>query len=156
MLFFSKRRSRKFSKCFLQLGYLRIPILIHDSDSVVGLSNRLASLLATKIALAFESAAERFKSKKNKILITGQPIDRFIIKEPVLLSDYQRFGLDSEKRIFLVIGGSQGSKFLNDLIVKSLSELLALGQVVHVTGDKFYNEVYFTLKVWWLSLMQKI
>lgn len=125
---------------------LRIPILIHDSDSVVGLSNRLASLLATKIALAFESAAERFKSKKNKILITGQPIDRFIIKEPVLLSDYQRFGLDSEKRIFLVIGGSQGSKFLNDLIVKSLSELLTLGQVVHVTGDKFYNEVYFYAK----------
>lgn len=126
---------------------LRIPILIHDSDSVVGLSNKLASFLATKIAFAFESAAKDFKSKKkNKILITGQPIDRFIIKEPILFSDYQRFGLDSEKKIFLVIGGSQGSKFLNDLIVKSLPELLTLGQVVHITGDKFYNEVYFYAK----------
>lgn len=125
---------------------LRIPILIHDSDSFPGLSNRLASPLATKIAIAFESAAKYFKFGKNKIFFSGQPIDRLIIREPVLLSDYQRFNLDPERKLIVVTGGSQGSKLLNDLIVKTLPELLNLAQVVHLTGDRFYQDVYLYAK----------
>ncbi|MCS7200550.1 MAG: UDP-N-acetylglucosamine--N-acetylmuramyl-(pentapeptide) pyrophosphoryl-undecaprenol N-acetylglucosamine transferase [Patescibacteria group bacterium] len=125
---------------------LRIPVVIHDSDAIPGLSNRLASFFAKRITLAFESAADYFGRKKDKVLVVGQPIDSNILKEPGLLSDYERFNLNPEEKIILVMGGSQGSKFLNDLIVKALPTLLNLAQVVHITGDKFYNEVYFYAK----------
>ncbi|GIW65051.1 MAG: UDP-N-acetylglucosamine--N-acetylmuramyl-(pentapeptide) pyrophosphoryl-undecaprenol N-acetylglucosamine transferase [Candidatus Parcubacteria bacterium] len=125
---------------------LRIPILIHDSDALPGLSNFLASPFATKIALAFESAANHFKFGKKRIFIAGQPIDRSIVREPILLTDYQRFGLDPERKLIVVMGGSQGSKFLNDLIVKTLPELLNFSQVVHLTGDKFYQDTYLYAK----------
>jgi len=123
---------------------LTIPILIHDSDSIPGLTNRISGFFAKKIFLAFESAQKYFNSKKT--LIVGQPIDREILKTKAALEDFQRFNLDPQKRVILVLGGSQGSKFLNELIVEALPQLLNLGQVVHQTGEKHYSDVYLYAK----------
>ncbi len=123
-------------------GYLLgIPVFIHDSDSIPGLTNRISSFFAQRIYLAFESAQKYFSSSKTKVV--GQPIDAYLIKEPVTLKDYERYGLDPEKKLVLVLGGSQGSQSLNDLIVQILPELLNLAQVVHQTGEKNFKETYF-------------
>jgi UDP-N-acetylglucosamine--N-acetylmuramyl-(pentapeptide) pyrophosphoryl-undecaprenol N-acetylglucosamine transferase len=123
---------------------LRIPIFIHDSDSIPGLTNKISSFFAKKIFLAFDSAKKYFKEKKT--IVIGQPIDINLIQEKIIPEDYQRFSLDPQKKIILVLGGSQGSKFLNDLIVEALPQLLNLGQVVHQTGEKHYQDVYFYAK----------
>lgn len=123
---------------------LRIPIIIHDSDSIPGLTNKISSIFAKKVALAFESAKNYFNEKK--VIIVGQPIDSYLIREPALISDYERFGLDSERNVVLFLGGSQGSSFLNDLVVSALPELLNFTQVVHLTGEKKYQDVYFYAK----------
>ena len=123
---------------------LRIPIFIHDSDSIPGLTNKMSGFFAKKIFLAFESAKKYFKEKKT--IVVGQPIDINLIQEKIIPEDYQRFSLDPQKKIILVLGGSQGSKFLNDLIVEALPQLLNLGQVVHQTGEKHYQDVYFYAK----------
>jgi UDP-N-acetylglucosamine--N-acetylmuramyl-(pentapeptide) pyrophosphoryl-undecaprenol N-acetylglucosamine transferase len=123
---------------------LRIPIFIHDSDSIPGLTNKISGFFARKIFLAFDSAKKYFKDKKT--IVVGQPIDSNLIQEKIIPEDYQRFSLDPHKKIILVLGGSQGSKFLNELIVEALPQLLNLGQVVHQTGEKHYQDVYFYAK----------
>lgn len=124
----------------LSAWILRIPIIIHDSDSIPGLTNKISSFFAKKIAISFLSAKKYFPS--NKVIFTGQPIDTYLINQPIYLQDYERFGLNPEKKIILVLGGSQGSQFLNDLILDSLEDLLNLGQVVHQTGEKNFKDVY--------------
>jgi UDP-N-acetylglucosamine--N-acetylmuramyl-(pentapeptide) pyrophosphoryl-undecaprenol N-acetylglucosamine transferase len=104
----------------------------------------MSGFFARKIFLAFESAKKYFKEKKT--IVVGQPIDINLVQEKIIPEDYQRFGLDLRKKIILVLGGSQGSKFLNDLIVEALPQLLNLGQVVHQTGEKHYQDVYFYAK----------
>jgi UDP-N-acetylglucosamine--N-acetylmuramyl-(pentapeptide) pyrophosphoryl-undecaprenol N-acetylglucosamine transferase len=123
---------------------LTTPILIHESDSIPGLTNKISSFFAKKIFLAFESAQKYFKPEKT--LVVGQPIDRELLRTKADLEDFQRFNLDPQKRIILVLGGSQGSKFLNELIVEALPQLLNLGQVVHQTGEKHYSDVYLYAK----------
>ncbi len=142
-LIFSKGGPTSFLVVFV--GWLlNIPIFIHESDSLPGLSNKLSSYFAKKIFLAFEITKQYFP--ENKTLIVGQPIDIEIIKEEPLLEDFQKLNLDPNRRIILILGGSQGSKFLNDLIVKILPELLNFSQVVHIVGEKNYNEFYFYAK----------
>jgi UDP-N-acetylglucosamine--N-acetylmuramyl-(pentapeptide) pyrophosphoryl-undecaprenol N-acetylglucosamine transferase len=123
---------------------LKIPIFIHESDSVPGLTNKISGFFAKKIFLAFEEAKTYFN--QSKTVIVGQPIDINLIQEKVIFEDYKRFNLDPHKKIILVLGGSQGSKFLNDLIIEALPQLLDFGQVVHQTGEANYQDVYFYAK----------
>lgn len=118
---------------------LRLPIFIHESDALPGLTNKISSFFAQKIFLAFEEASKYFPSKK--IEVVGQPIDSWLLNEPVTLEDYQRYNLDPYRKVILVLGGSQGSQFLNDLIVESLPQLLDIAQVVHLTGAKHFQDV---------------
>jgi len=103
---------------------LRIPIFIHDSDSIPGLTNKISSFFAKRIFLAFESAKKYFKEKKT--IVVGQPISISAPKEKALFEDYQRFSLDPHKKIILVLGGSQGSKFCSSNRRKALSRCLFL------------------------------
>ncbi|GIW67429.1 MAG: UDP-N-acetylglucosamine--N-acetylmuramyl-(pentapeptide) pyrophosphoryl-undecaprenol N-acetylglucosamine transferase 2 [Candidatus Parcubacteria bacterium] len=123
---------------------LAIPIFIHESDSIPGLTNKISAKFATKIFLAFAEAEKYFPRKKT--IIVGQPIDIEALTEKIIFEDYQRFGLDPHKKIVLVLGGSQGSRFLNDLIIEALPQLLNLAQVVHQTGEKKYPDAYLYAK----------
>ena len=136
---FSKGGTSAFPPVFVSWLF-RIPILIHDSDSIPGWTNKISSRFASKVALAFESAKKFFKNKE--ILVVGQPIDERIIYTPISKEDYERFGLNPNEYIILVLGGAQGSQFLNDLIVECLPELLRFSQVIHITGKKFFQETY--------------
>ena len=119
---------------------LKIPIFIHDSDSIPGLTNKISSFFAKKVFLAFAEAKRYFPEEKVKVV--GQPIDSYLIKEPVTLEDYKRYNLDPYQKVILILGGSQGSQFLNELIVSTLPELLNLAQVVHQTGSKNFQDIY--------------
>jgi UDP-N-acetylglucosamine--N-acetylmuramyl-(pentapeptide) pyrophosphoryl-undecaprenol N-acetylglucosamine transferase len=136
---FSKGGTSAFPPVFVSWLF-RIPILIHESDSIPGWTNMVSSRFATKVALAFEFAKKFFKNKE--VLVVGQPIDERIIYTPISKEDYERFGLNPDEYTILILGGAQGSQFLNDLIVECLPELLKFSQVVHITGKKFFQETY--------------
>lgn len=124
--------------------FLRIPILIHESDSVPGLANRLSAKFTTRVAVSFSEAKNYFS--KTKTAFTGHPVDVSLFSQPILDQDYQRFNLDPEEKIILVLGGSQGAKFINDLILDSIDELLKIAQIVHITGEKHFQDVFNTAK----------
>ena len=116
----------------------RIPVIIHESDTVPGLANRFLSHFARKIALGFSSAGKNFPQKK--IILTGNPIRKKILK-----GDKEQaklvFSLKENLPVVLVIGGSQGAQIINETILKALPSLLENCQIIHQCGIKNYKEV---------------
>ncbi len=116
-----------------------IPVVIHESDSIPGLATRLTSYFAKKIFISFKDT-ERF-FKKKKVILTGNP-SRFDEVNYDSLKAKKFFRLEENKPVLLVLGGSQGSKPLNDFVLDILPDLISQGiQIVHQTGEDNFLEV---------------
>ena len=109
-----------------------IPIIIHESDSIPGISNKITSGFAKKIAISFQKSKEYFKNQE-KIVITGNPI-REDIKQGLKEEAKKIFNLSGGKPIIFILGGSLGSKKINDLVLGILSELLLRYEIIHQCG----------------------
>jgi len=120
---------------------LRIPVIIHESDSKPGRASLLAASWAKKIAISFESAAEYFpKNVRNKIARTGIPIRKALTRvEPEGAREY--LGLEAGVPTILVLGGSQGSARINEAILTALPTLVAFANIVHQTGEANLKDV---------------
>ncbi len=116
---------------------LRIPIIIHESDSTPGRVNSWAGHFAKKIAVSFPEAAEYFP--KIKIAWTGQPIRMEIEKKAVRNEALQYFKLESELPVIVILGGSQGAELINNTILDALPRLTKNFQVIHQTGVKNFT-----------------
>jgi len=123
----------------LAARFYRIPIFIHESDSVPGLTNSFSAKFAEKIFISFKRAEQYFPSQKT--ILTGNPIRRNILNEvPDKGTAKKNLGFDSSQPVILVIGGSQGAQRINNFILGSLGEILDLFQVIHQTGQANYSE----------------
>lgn len=118
----------------------RIPVFIHESDTVPGLSNKLAAKFAKRIAVSFDKTFEYFP--KDKTALTGNPIreDLFgLVDKNVAKSN---LGFDPQKSLVLVLGGSQGCQKINDLLLESLETLVTANiQILHQTGKVVFRQV---------------
>ncbi len=115
-----------------------IPVIIHESDAVAGLSNKIMSKLAKKIAISFKEAEEYFSPKK--VVFTGNPIRELITKGSIEKAK-KNFSLTKDKSVILIMGGSQGSRNINNLILEILPDLLKKYQIVHQCGMNNYEEI---------------
>jgi UDP-N-acetylglucosamine--N-acetylmuramyl-(pentapeptide) pyrophosphoryl-undecaprenol N-acetylglucosamine transferase len=117
------------------IGWLfHIPVILHESDSVPGLSNRLLKIFAARIGLSFASALSYFPAQKTALV--GNPIrETFLKREPAPV-----IKLQNEKPIILVLGGSLGAGSINELVAQVLRELLAKYQVIHQVGNRNLQE----------------
>lgn len=89
---------------------LRRPLIIHEQNAVAGLTNRLLSRIATRVL-------EAFPGTFGKALSVGNPVRDGFIELP---APEQRLDRSGPPRV-LVIGGSQGSRALNELMPKALA-----------------------------------
>ncbi|MFZ2620939.1 MAG: UDP-N-acetylglucosamine--N-acetylmuramyl-(pentapeptide) pyrophosphoryl-undecaprenol N-acetylglucosamine transferase [Minisyncoccia bacterium] len=110
---------------------LRIPVVIHESDSVPGKVNKWAGKFARRIAVSYPEAVAFFP--KDKTAFTGNPI-RKETTEPLTGGAYEFFGFDEKIQTILILGGSQGAKFINEIVANSISELVKKYQIIHQTG----------------------
>ncbi|GAB6282087.1 MAG: undecaprenyldiphospho-muramoylpentapeptide beta-N-acetylglucosaminyltransferase [Ignavibacterium sp.] len=114
-------------------------ILLIEQNSYPGITTRLLEKYADEIHLSYEDSKKYFR-KKNKLFITGNPIrlkQQFIDKKEA--SKY--FGLDSEKKTLLIIGGSLGAKSINEAIANSLLKLNENDiQIIWQTGNKYFEQ----------------
>lgn len=121
---------------------LRIPVIIHESDSIPGLTTKIAAYFAKHICLSFPSAKQLFPKKLlPKIHITGLPIRSEILQwrnKNVKAKKHvqQKFFplLKTMKPIIFIIGGSQGAQAINKAISDYLTEILLQFCVIHITG----------------------
>lgn len=117
---------------------LGIPVLIHESDSVPGRVNAWAGKFAKRIAVSFKESAEYFDAKK--VAFTGNPV-RAELVAPLTIGAYEYLELDKQLPIISVLGGSLGSKKINDAIVGLLPELVKKYQIIHQTGKSNFEIV---------------
>ncbi|HRY60518.1 MAG TPA: undecaprenyldiphospho-muramoylpentapeptide beta-N-acetylglucosaminyltransferase [Patescibacteria group bacterium] len=127
---------------------LRIPFLIHESDSILGLSNKILLRFAKKIYLGFP--VEEYQNLPiGKCVFTGNPV-REEISSIVENKQkfYKKYGLNPKKPIVFVFGGSQGSSAINKHINEILDKLVAKYVLIHQTGVKeanYFKQGYFEL-----------
>lgn len=124
---------------------LRIPVIIHESDSKPGKVNSWAGKFAKRIALSYPDAEKYFRHK-DRIAFTGNPIRKEIL-QPLSNGAREFLNLEENTPTVLVLGGSQGSQKINDVIINALPELLNDYQVIHQTGKNNLEEINQTTKV---------
>ena len=111
---------------------LRIPIMVHESDTKAGSANKLGAKFARYIAISFDDTAKYFP--ENKTALTGIPLRKVFLQSS--LNPMQQLGLPSEKPLLFVTGGSIGSQRINNLILESLDDLLPNFAILHQTGKE--------------------
>lgn len=123
------------------IGWLfRIPILIHESDTIPGLVNRLTAKFAKRIAFSFDLSKKYFPD--DKIALLGNPVRSEITKicssqdSTIKEKAKKEFKIKSQKPIILVLGGSQGARKLNELVEQVLTRLLEKYEIIHQAGKK--------------------
>jgi UDP-N-acetylglucosamine--N-acetylmuramyl-(pentapeptide) pyrophosphoryl-undecaprenol N-acetylglucosamine transferase len=118
---------------------LNIPTIIHEQNSVPGLTNKFLSRYVNKIAVCFDEAKEYFPA--DKIVFTGNPRASEVIGQDGIRGRLSA-GLSATKPVVLIFGGSRGARPINEAVVKSLSELGEKPyQVLYITGDVHFEAV---------------
>ena len=116
---------------------LRIPTMLHESDSVPGRVNRWGSKFAKKIAISFPETAKYFP--KDKTALTGTPVRKSIIGF-TQEEGREIFNVEPNVPVILVLGGSQGSQKINDVITLIAPEIVKKWQIIHQCGKKNFKE----------------
>ncbi|WP_127579637.1 undecaprenyldiphospho-muramoylpentapeptide beta-N-acetylglucosaminyltransferase [Paenibacillus koleovorans] len=108
-----------------------IPVLIHESDMTPGLANKLSQPFATQVCVTFPETLRHVKG--GKAVCTGLPIRDEVLQGSAAggraMCDFHR-----QKPVLLIMGGSQGSRRINDAVREQLHELLQQFQIVHLCG----------------------
>ena len=124
--------------------FLKITVVAHESDAVPSITTKLSALFSKKIFLAFEDARKGLSPQhQKKCVVLGNPLRASFLEDlPSQHSAKSHLGFNPEKFLVVVLGGSQGSRRINNLVVESLPKILAAGiQIFHQTGTKLFDEV---------------
>ncbi len=113
----------------------RKPLFIHEQNSVPSKTNRLLSKGAEEIFITFEHTRRYFKNAKK----VGIPLRRSLIEGVEKAKAKESLGLNPDKEVLLVLGGSQGAFFLNRLTVE-LAKYTTF-QIILICGTKHYDEM---------------
>lgn len=119
----------------------KIPALIQEQNSYAGLTNKRLAAKAQRICVAYPEMEKYFP--KDKIVFTGNPVRQNILdinnkREQAI----GQFGLQSSKRTLLVLGGSLGSRTINESILAGIDKLIeSQMQVIWQTGKIYFDEV---------------
>ena len=115
-----------------------VPAIIHESDITPGLANRIAIKGAKKVCCNFPETLKYLPAEK--AVLTGSPIRRELLSgNPE--NAYKLCGFPTEKKpVLLIIGGSLGSRAINEAVRKVLAELLKDFHIIHLCGKGNLDE----------------
>lgn len=114
----------------------KIPYFIHESDIVIGKTNKVAALKAEKIFVGFP-VKNYPKNISNRTIFVGQILRPEIQKIKDHIFD---FGFSKTKSTIFITGGSQGARNINKAIFVLLDQLLETYNLIHHTGSLDYEE----------------
>jgi len=109
---------------------LRIPLVLTEADSHLGLSNRLLARFARRVCLAFPIEGRTGA----RYLVTGRPVPA---PATDLAAARARFGLREGERAVLVFGGSLGARSINEAAVAAFAG--APYRVLHAAGARDFE-----------------
>ncbi len=115
----------------------RIPLVLTEADSHLGLANRLLARRAGRVCLAFPIAGR----EGDRYLVTGRPVPEAVLSADRVAAR-ERFGIAPDARCLLVMGGSQGARSINECAIAALAERPGRDfDVVHVAGHRDFDDL---------------
>ena len=125
----------------LQMAMMKgVPSLIQEQNSYPGITNKILAKKADKICVAYEGL-ERF-FPKDKLIKTGNPVRQDLLcigGNSIVAKDF--FKLKHSRLTLLVLGGSLGSRRINQLIEDKLEFIEAQNvEIIWQCGKLYYNE----------------
>lgn len=115
----------------LAARFLHIPAIIHESDLTPGLANKIAIPAAYKVCCNFPETIPYLP--EGKAVLSGSPIRQELLTGN-RLSALTLCNFTAENPVILAVGGSSGSKVLNNALRAVLPKLLKNYQVIHLCG----------------------
>ena len=142
---------------------LGVPTIIQEQNSYAGLTNKLLSKRAKRICVAYDKM-ERFFPKE-RIVMTGNPLrGRFTADVAMRGEALGYYGFKEDMPVVLVVGGSLGTRTLNEMMkawIKGLDGVAPV-QVIWQTG-KFYEremreflEAHPTKNIWQGAFIERM
>ena len=131
-------------------GYVSAPVMlaahkkhcktmIHEQNSVVGLSNRMVSKYMDAIVICYEKCFEEFGHEKARLL--GNPRATNAVSTPFDETYFKSLGLSLDKPLILVVMGSLGSSSINRIMKDVLPSIDSKYQILFVSGKNNYDEM---------------
>ncbi len=116
-----------------------IVTLIQEQNSYPGITNKILSKKVDKICVAYNGMEKYFP--KDKIILTGNPVRQDILSlEGKRERGIEFFGLDSNKKTILVIGGSLGARTINESIATCVQSFADANiQLIWQTGKGYFE-----------------
>ncbi|MFD2371069.1 undecaprenyldiphospho-muramoylpentapeptide beta-N-acetylglucosaminyltransferase [Brevibacillus sp. GCM10020057] len=124
---------------------LGIPTLIHEQNVVPGLTNKFLSRSVSKVAVSFSESLAFFPSAKT--VLTGNPRATEVMHGNAE-AGRAFLGVDKNKKIVLIFGGSRGARAINEAVLSIVGRLSGLADThfVYVTGDVHYEKISASLR----------
>jgi UDP-N-acetylglucosamine--N-acetylmuramyl-(pentapeptide) pyrophosphoryl-undecaprenol N-acetylglucosamine transferase len=122
---------------------LKIPTIIHEQNSLPGITNKFLARYVDKVAICFEEAKAHFPA--DKTVLTGNPRASEVVMKD--LKKYNDPALVPGKKTVLIMGGSRGAKPINDAVIDMMDEMKEKDyQMIYVTGEVHYENVMKQIK----------
>jgi UDP-N-acetylglucosamine--N-acetylmuramyl-(pentapeptide) pyrophosphoryl-undecaprenol N-acetylglucosamine transferase len=109
----------------------KIPVIVHESDMTPGLANKIAIPAAKKVCANFPETIKYLPPEK--AVLTGTPIRKELFSGN-RIKGLDLCGFSANKPVILIIGGSSGSKAINETIRGMLPTLIRDYQIIHLCG----------------------
>lgn len=122
----------------LAAKHCHIPAIIHESDITPGLANRIAIRGAKKVCCNFPETLKYLPAEK--AVLTGSPIRRELFSGNAEAALHYCGFPDHNKPVLLIVGGSSGSRVINEAVRKVLPELLEQFYIIHLCGKGNLDE----------------
>ncbi|KKT79599.1 MAG: UDP diphospho-muramoyl pentapeptide beta-N acetylglucosaminyl transferase, partial [Parcubacteria group bacterium GW2011_GWF2_44_8b] len=120
---------------------LRIPVVIHESDTLPGRVNLWTGKFAKIVAVSYKEAAKYFPA--DKVAYTSQPV-RTDVATPITSGAREFLKIEENIPVILVLGGSLGSQKINDVVLEGLKDLVEKYAIIHQAGKNNIVEVRAT------------
>lgn len=119
---------------------LGTPVFLHESDAIPGAANHFLSRFSLEIFSAFPRTESSSNLPEEKTIAVGNPIRPEVIEGSTKEIE-DSFNLSGGRPVILIVGGSQGSQRINDVILQALSGMLQKFEVIHQCGTKNFSTV---------------
>lgn len=106
-----------------QAAKLGIPTIIHEQNSVAGMTNKFLAKYVDRIAICFKEAKSQFDQYQEKIVFTGNPRAQEVAQVQAD-GELEKLGLDKSKPSVIIFGGSRGAYQINQAFLNSYQELM--------------------------------
>lgn len=121
---------------------LGVPCLIQEQNSYAGVTNKSLAKKAEKICVAYEGMERFFPAER--IMLTGNPVRQGLRNPELKKADCAAtFGMNIDKPIVLIIGGSLGARTLNESVLQNLDTIAAAPvQFIWQTGGYYSKSIH--------------